>query len=207
MNKPHIHIHLAKKRSVDHQAKDEKPYEPDEIDRGGRRYVKTNEMIPFNGKPARKYKEKDGIRYITREVESGTVHDSKAKDSHSGLAEWKLDVLSLWPSAKFTTKVNLTQALMDGMIVGEYDRWGNPDWITKPTKWVRRQALADRKAKDAVNHMGEKQYQTYNAWRVACRAVNSNVTFEGDKDICNAKPGVGEWDGETGVVYKQSKES
>ena len=53
-----------------------KPYEPDEIDRDGRRWIKTNEMIPFNGKPARKYKEKGGLRYITREVESGVVHDS-----------------------------------------------------------------------------------------------------------------------------------
>lgn len=73
----HIHIHLHR-RTTDRKAKDAvgKPYEPDEIYRNGKRWEKTEEMIPFNGKPARKYKEKGGHRYITREVESGTVHDA-----------------------------------------------------------------------------------------------------------------------------------
>lgn len=61
----------------------------------------------------------------------------------------------------------------------------------------------DRKAKDATNHLGEKEYSSYESWKRACRQANASVTFEGDKDICQAKPGVGEWDGAVGVVYKQ----
>ena len=49
--------------------------------------------------------------------------------------------------------------------------------------------------------MGEREYRTYGAWKAACKKANPNVSFEGDKDICDAKPGVGQWDGATGVVY------
>jgi len=54
---------------------------------------------------------------------------------------------------------------------------------------------------EAANHLGEKTYNSFASWKAACKKANPNVTFEGDKDICNAKPGVGEWDGETGCVY------
>ena len=54
---------------------------------------------------------------------------------------------------------------------------------------------------DAVNHMGERSFQTYEAWRKACKQINSSVQFEGDKDICQAKPGIGEWDGAEGIIY------
>lgn len=59
------------------------------------------------------------------------------------------------------------------------------------------------KTKDAAptkNFLGEKEYHTYQGWRTACKTKNPKVRFEGDKDICSA-PGVGEWDGEKGVVY------
>lgn len=62
-----------------------------------------------------------------------------------------------------------------------------------PVSWVA----------DASNHMGEKEYTNFNAWKTACRSANKAVRFEGDIDICNALPGVGEWDGEKGVVYAQ----
>ena len=55
---------------------------------------------------------------------------------------------------------------------------------------------------EAKNHMGENIYRTFSSWKRACRTANPNTTFEGDKEICNARPGVGEWDGETGCVYK-----
>lgn len=57
------------------------------------------------------------------------------------------------------------------------------------------------KAKDASNHLGEKEYYTYRRWKEACKAANVAVQFEGNEEICQAKPGVGEWDGEKGVVY------
>jgi hypothetical protein len=63
--------------------------------------------------------------------------------------------------------------------------------------------------KDAVNHMGERSFRTYEAWKRACKEINPSVQFEGDKDICQAKPGIGEWDGAEGIIYntKDSKDS
>jgi len=57
------------------------------------------------------------------------------------------------------------------------------------------------RTEDATNYMGEKVFRTYEAWRRACKQINPNVVFEGDKDICQAKPGIGEWDGNTGIIY------
>lgn len=57
---------------------------------------------------------------------------------------------------------------------------------------------------DAVNHLGEREYQTYAAWRAAAKAAGA-TSFEGDKDIAHAKgPNghVGEWGGDVGVIYK-----
>jgi hypothetical protein len=55
--------------------------------------------------------------------------------------------------------------------------------------------------KDSVNYLGEKEYSTYEAWRTACKKINPSVQFEGDKDICQAKPNIGEWDGSKGIIY------
>ena len=62
-------------------------------------------------------------------------------------------------------------------------------------------------AKDDVNYLGEKVFHTYESWKVACKRVNPNVVFEGNRDICEAKPGVGQWDGVTGVIYKTDDEA
>ena len=53
------------------------------------------------------------------------------------------------------------------------------------------------------NHLDERTYQDYGAWRRACKAVDPNVVFEGDRDICQAL-GVGEWDGYEGSVYNDA---
>ena len=60
---------------------------------------------------------------------------------------------------------------------------------------------SDKKTKDATNYMGERTFQTYEAWKRACKQIDPNVKFDGDKDICQAKPGIGEWDGERGIIY------
>lgn len=60
-----------------------------------------------------------------------------------------------------------------------------------------------QQAKDATNHLGEREYYTYKRWKEACRAANPSVRFEGDEDICNALPGVGEWDGVKGSIYNK----
>jgi hypothetical protein len=59
---------------------------------------------------------------------------------------------------------------------------------------------------EAKNHLGEKTYRTFQGWKRACRLVDPQCTFEGDKEVCNAKPGVGEWDGESGCVYLKEQE-
>jgi hypothetical protein len=49
-----------------------------------------------------------------------------------------------------------------------------------------------------------KRFQTFQGWKRAVRERCANVTFEGDKDICQAWGDgkyAGEWDGETGEVF------
>jgi len=103
---------------------------------------------------------------------------------------------------------------LTGKVVYQQGKW----WYRKPNTVLRygpfdtaSEAAEAARAKgitmDAANHMGEKKYNTFAAWKVACRVANPSVVFEGDKDICNAKPGVGEWDGESGVVYNKTKDA
>ena len=65
---------------------------------------------------------------------------------------------------------------------------------------------------EAVNHMGDREYQTYAGWKAACKKAYPECSFRGDKDIGAAVLGnkdVGEWDGAVGSVYarKQVTES
>lgn len=57
---------------------------------------------------------------------------------------------------------------------------------------------------DAKNHLGEREYQTYAAWRAAAKAAGA-TRFEGDKDIAHAigpdGKHVGEWGGDVGSIY------
>ena len=68
------------------------------------------------------------------------------------------------------------------------------------------------KTSEAKNHLGEKEYQTYSSWRVACRKTDPDVWFDGDRDIAQAFVGpnpyirgesksIGEWDGAVGSVF------
>ncbi len=54
------------------------------------------------------------------------------------------------------------------------------------------------------NHLGERVFQTYPAWRRAVREICPILSIGGNKDIATI-PGVGEWDGETGVIYNQEQ--
>ena len=55
-----------------------------------------------------------------------------------------------------------------------------------------------------VNHLGEREFRNFNAWRRAIKAQYPDATFEGDIDIAQAfgnGRGIGEWDGVRGVIY------
>ncbi len=58
--------------------------------------------------------------------------------------------------------------------------------------------------KGNTNHLGERQYRTFGAWRKAILGLVPGATFDGNKEIAQALfagIGLGEWDGETGTVY------
>jgi len=67
---------------------------------------------------------------------------------------------------------------------------------------------------EAKNHLGERSFQTYAAWKRACRAFNPKVYFDGDNDIAQAMVevggtggqhrSIGEWDGAEGVIYSHA---
>jgi len=67
-------------------------------------------------------------------------------------------------------------------------------------------AKNETSSRDATNWMGERTFQTYEAWKRACKQIDPNVKFDGDIDICQAGK-IGEWDGDKGIIYntKDSK--
>jgi hypothetical protein len=90
------------------------------------------------------------------------------------------------------------------------------------TQFIRLQAeelAARNKPMDEdLNHMGEHEFQSFGAWRAACKKRSPDVWFDGDRDIANAMVGpnpyiqgetisMGEWDGEVGVIYAPMHEA
>lgn len=64
---------------------------------------------------------------------------------------------------------------------------------------------------ERLNHLGEKEYNTYRGWVVAVKKVDPNAKFSGDKDIGAAVGAdgkhIGEWDGAVGsVIVKPESE-
>ena len=57
-------------------------------------------------------------------------------------------------------------------------------------------------AYESKNHMGEREFQTYAAWKRACKIAKPDAHFTGDKDIDGCE--VGEWDGAVGVIYNKA---
>lgn len=79
-------------------------------------------------------------------------------------------------------------------------------WLDKNEGDVEVYGTRSLDSKDATSHAGEKTYQTYAAWKAACKTINASVQFEGDQEICEAKPGIGQWDGNSGVIYTKDAE-
>jgi len=74
--------------------------------------------------------------------------------------------------------------------------------LLKKKKKMRRKMM-----KEARNHMGDREYQTYASWKAAAKKKHPNVTFRGDKDIGAAVvdgQDVGEWDGAVGTLFEDA---
>jgi len=59
-----------------------------------------------------------------------------------------------------------------------------------------------------TNHLGEREYRTFAAWKKAVQNLFPGATYDGNKDIAHAAfygMGIGEWDGETGIIYNEFK--
>jgi len=52
---------------------------------------------------------------------------------------------------------------------------------------------------ESKNHLGEREFQTYEAWKRACKQIKPDAKFTGDKDIDSCE--VGEWDGAIGTIF------
>lgn len=60
--------------------------------------------------------------------------------------------------------------------------------------------LAQIEKSETKDSDSERTFQTYEAWRSACKKIDPNVKFDGDIDICQAGH-IGEWDGARGIIY------
>jgi hypothetical protein len=63
---------------------------------------------------------------------------------------------------------------------------------------------------EAVDHLGDREYQTFQAWKRATKIAYPTAEFYGDKDIGGASADVNgkkrqcaEWDGDKGTVFKK----
>jgi hypothetical protein len=62
---------------------------------------------------------------------------------------------------------------------------------------------------EAKDHLGDTEYNSWDAWKRACRKVCPTMTIVGDKDIGEAHDendkSIGQWDGVKGTVYEYAK--
>jgi len=117
-----------------------------------------------------------------------SYHNIPSNQGQKLIEKYKGDI-DRWEELKITPERSAKQLIQKEGLTGFEKIYVTPD------------------AKDDVNYLGEKVFHTYESWKVACKRANPNVVFEGDRDICEAKPGVGQWDGVTGVIYKTDDEA
>lgn len=90
---------------------------------------------------------------------------------------------------------------------GYKDPWGQIRPYNDFEVGTRKKSNAYEDIDEAKNHLGEREYETYNGWKRACRKAYPGCTFYGDRDIGGANlngKDVGEWDGSVGCVYNGS---
>ena len=90
---------------------------------------------------------------------------------------------------------------------GYKDPWGQIRQFNDFEVGTREKSNAYEDIDEAKNHLGDREYATYNGWKSACRKAYPGCTFYGDRDIGGANlngKDVGEWDGSVGCVYNDS---
>lgn len=91
------------------------------------------------------------------------------------------------------------------------------DKTVKPFLEQNGYSFTDANIAETTNHMNGREFQSFTGWKAACKKINPQVWFEGDKDIAQAfvgpnpyvkdqTKGIGEWDGVKGVVYNNVEE-
>lgn len=84
------------------------------------------------------------------------------------------------------------------------DENGNPDENDENAiSPIELRLMKKKPTMEAVDHNGDRVFQTYAAWKRAVKAINPSAEFYGDEDIGGAK-GIGEWDGETGLIFAKA---
>lgn len=94
--------------------------------------------------------------------------------------------------------------------------------VVKPGTYTKHitETFKDFLIRELITEKEDREFHTYSGWRRACKQADQRCYIEGDKDIAsafirddNGKPikGIGEWDGEVGLVYatalSESKDS
>lgn len=162
----------------------------------------------------------DGAKYrsdVESKIDWWHSFDSKTKDGSEEKFRVKDAEVKRWQTGEYY----ITKGGNDEIV------WSPREWkwinriqggflANQPKGWlfanksqaerVLREEVTDSKTKDATNYNGERVFQTYEAWKRACRQIDPNVKFDGDIDICQAGK-IGEWDGDKGIIYntKDSK--
>ena len=76
------------------------------------------------------------------------------------------------------------------------------DWEKGYNEYIGQYKQNNKDARGNTSHIGERQFDTYEAWKRAVKQIDPNVRFDGDKDICQGG-NIGEWDGAHGIIYSK----
>jgi len=72
-------------------------------------------------------------------------------------------------------------------------------------KFLSYETTSTERDDEMKNHLGEREFQTYEGWKRAVKKIDINAEFTGDREIDNAV-GIGEWDGSVGCIYNTNPE-
>lgn len=126
----------------------------------------------------------DCLKQLQADIQAGTVDN--IKQAQINITSWMNPIVNNVPTSvrKFIYNGGKSPSLKDLFDVKRQEK---------------------KEVTESVNHMGEKEYQTYAGWKRAVKAAHPTCTFRGDIDIGAAVvdgKDVGEWDGAVGCIFK-----